>query len=311
MNKNILLPFVCLFFLVIDLYFFSYNQLGVYCGLILIVLFVYLSGYSISSPISLLLFGVVFFNARPFLDIIFETTTFGNTNGFFKKGTFDIAVLTNSYIYIKCSVLAFMFGMLKISTERKKNSKDILSVQASNKYFDIYILFICIPTITAVTYLIVLCHFNGGYAYFNSGETIVIILRLFIPLITVCLSLNLVFFKRNYLTISFIILGVAVSGLIGARLLGLMPILCFMVYSSFYHRKVYSKMFPLVAVTIILFTVIVNYYRAGNSIVNDTDYIFYLRFFLNEISFTSNLTPMSFEFTAVHVYAFGINYLGA
>ncbi|MDO6542471.1 O-antigen polymerase [Photobacterium sanguinicancri] len=282
----------------------------IYFTLFLVVLYLHFLGYKLGDPQVLILMGVIFFNARPFLDVVFDSETFGDTHGFFKSGSFDVEHIGGSIIYIKLSIMAFLIGMFRLDSNAEQINNSIFLYHTKSYYKEFFV-FLLIPTILACSSLIFLCTLNGGYAYFNSGSTLVSILRRFIPLLTVCMTLNLIFYKEKFITYILITICLSISILIGARLIGLMPIICLMVFCSFKHKDKYNKYFPIIALCLVMFTVLVNFFRAGNVIGTDVDYMFFVKFFLNEISFTSNLIPMAFEYTEVNGFTYGINYLGA
>lgn len=291
------------------MFFTQWYDVAIYSFLLCSFIYFRLLGYRIGDPVVILFMGVVFFNARPFLDLIFSISSFGDTKDFFKKGSFEPLYLAGGAAYIKLSILAFMLGCFRFY--KYKVVYQIPRGSVTNKYYNIYLILLLVPTCFSSISLLLLCGMRGGYAYFNSGGMDVYLLRSFLPLLTVCLSINLLFYKRPIITWVIIIIGICISLFIGARLLGLMPAICFMVYCSYQYRNAYSKLFPFIGFVIVLFTVFVNYFRAGNSIGDQAGIIFFIKFFLTEISFTSNLVPMAFEYADIRGFAYGINYIGA
>ncbi|WP_210449786.1 O-antigen polymerase [Vibrio crassostreae] len=311
MNSKILslLAIIPMLFFVIFIMEDSIFQ--VYLSLLLIYLYLYSLNYKLGDPQVLILIGIIFFNARPFLDIIFSTSTFGDTHGFFKSGSFDVDILEGAKFYIKLSILAFMLGMFRVKKNDDINNGIDVFEYKTNSYYREYLFLLLFPTLLSCFILIFLCVLNGGYAYFNSGNVTVSILRRFIPLLSVCLTLNLLFYKKKFITYITILVCLSITVFIGARIIGIMPIICIIVYCSFKYKNIYNKYLPILGALIILFSVLINFLRSGHSLDANINYLFFIKFFLNEISFTTNLIPMAFEYTSSNGFSYGINYMGA
>lgn len=306
----IIIPVLLLSILAVYIPFWEYNIYSISFFVFFVFLYLKSLKYDFGDPQVLILSGIILFNSRPFLDVLFDSNTFGDTQGFFKSGGFEPEYLKGALWYIKLSILMFLVGMFRTvdpSINKYPEKFDIIT----NSYYKSYILFLCIPTLISTAFIIVLCSMNGGYAYFNSGNFIVVILRLFLPFLTVCLTVNLIFYQRKFITVAILILSFGVALIVGARIVGLMPILCLMVFSSYKYRKKYNRYLPFFAFFIIMFTVFVNFFRSGFELESNLSYFFFIEFFLNEISFTTNLMPMAIEYVESNGLSFGINYIGA
>jgi hypothetical protein len=290
----------------ITLIFSSDNEIGLLICLFFTYVYIKQIGYALGEPLILIFIALLLFNFRPFLDVIFDDDTFGNTHGFFKVGGFDIRVLDDAQLYIKLSLFAYLVGLsgCKINKIDTKNFKTTIN-------YNLYKYVILIPTVCFCLLLIAVCIKSGGYVYFNSGAPEVRFLRQFIPFLTISLAINLIFFNKGFITFVIISLGFMIAVFIGARMLGLTPLLCYMTYLSINKRALYARLFPVIGFFIICLTVFVNFFRSDFVMEDTIDISFILKFFLEEVSFTSNLVPMAIEYTAKYDYAYGINYLGA
>ncbi|WP_429154402.1 O-antigen polysaccharide polymerase Wzy [Aeromonas veronii] len=298
--------FLLLLIISITLFFPSGNILQLFLFLFFTYLYIRLLGLLLGDPPVLLFIALVSFNIRPFLDEYFETASFGITNGFFKSGVFEDPILETSTLYIKLSIFVFLIGLLG----RKYEPKTISFCKVREGY-SIYKNVLLLPTVVFCILLIFICFFNGGYSYFNSGSLDVSTLRVFIPMLTVCLALNVIFYQNKIITTILIMTGLGISIFVGARLIGMSPLICYFIYLSVSNRRSFSKKLPIIGFFVISFSVFVNFFRAKNSILGVIELNDVFLFFLQEISFTSNLVPMAMEYTSKYDYAYGINYLGA
>ncbi|MGL0928694.1 O-antigen polysaccharide polymerase Wzy [Vibrio vulnificus] len=276
----------------------------------LFVFFTYLylrgQGFLLGDPPVLLFLAIFSFNMRPFLDEYFGLSSFGITNGFFKSDLFNQEILVDAVFYVKLSIFIFLVGLFG---QRYKPTK--INLIVSRKNYNLYKVCLLFPTITCCVFLIFICFINGGYQYFNSASVDVRMLRMFIPFLTVCLTINLIMYQKKSITIALIITGLGISVFVGARFLGMSPLICYFIYLSILDRRAFSRKLPVIGLCVICFTVFVNFFRARYSVSETVDLSFVLLFFLDEISFTSNLVPMAMEYVAHNDFSYGINYLGA
>lgn len=283
---------------------------GSFIQFALFVFFTYLylrgQGFLLGDPPVLLFLAILSFNMRPFLDEYFGLSSFGITNGFFKSGFFNQDILIDAALYIKLSIFIFLVGLFGNHYNPNK-----INFSVSRKNYNLYKSCLLLPTIICCVLLIFICFMNGGYQYFNSGGVEVRVLRTFIPFLTICLTINLTMYQKKSITIALIITGLGISVFVGARFLGMSPLICYFIYLSLLDRKSFSRKLPAIGLCIIFFTVFVNFFRARYSVSETVDLSFVLLFFLEEISFTSNLVPMAMEYVANNDFSYGVNYLGA
>lgn len=251
---------------------------------------------------TLLLLCIIFFHSIGLFGGVLQVDFFGETWGFFKTDGFSDELLDKSRLYLQLSIVAFISGALLAKRLGAKENYNHNYIRGNGLRIVGYF-FLSISSIAVISLLL-----RGvDYAEYNSGGAAVE--RILLPFGIAGVTMLVLIKKTSYQLALYSALIVLLFVKTGARAEAIMQM---MPLAALFLGKISSKKIYIAPFAIILLFYAISITRdMRGGFEPDLNPVTVITSTLIEGGFTSNLTPMTFEYVEANGHSFGLNYVGA